>query len=130
MVTPPCKLLSIQPIWFWRGVQSPATGWTWLSIRPGATVVPLASTIGVDVLEAADRSDLAVLGDDGVTVQDRLFQGAGQDQADIPDHELRGSGGLGCVMRHGRGSLFLTATLAILGSLDPGSKQDYSLVHE
>ncbi|MGY4455073.1 hypothetical protein ACVWZR_009733 [Bradyrhizobium sp. i1.3.1] len=85
---------------------------------------------GVEVLEAADRSDLAVLGDDGVAVQDRLFQGAGQDQADIPDHELRGSGGLGGVMRHGRGSLFLTATLAILGSLDPGSKQDYSLVHE
>jgi hypothetical protein len=57
----------------------------------------------VDVLEAADRGDLAVLCDDGVAVQDRLFQGAGQDQADIADHELRGPGGLGCVMRHGRG---------------------------
>jgi hypothetical protein len=47
VVTPPCKKLSIHPIWFCLGVQSPATGWTWLSISPGATVVPLASTIVV-----------------------------------------------------------------------------------
>src|SRR5256885_5224483 len=47
VVTPPCRKLSIQLIWFCRGVQSPATGWTWLSIRPGATVVPLASTMVV-----------------------------------------------------------------------------------
>src|SRR5438270_421470 len=47
VVTPPCSELSIQPVWFCRGVQSPATGWTWLSIRPGATVVPLASTMVV-----------------------------------------------------------------------------------
>ena len=44
VVTPPCRKLSIQPIWFCRGVQSPATGCTWLSIRPGVTVVPWAST--------------------------------------------------------------------------------------
>src|SRR6266478_4009190 len=47
VVTPPCRQLSIQPIWFWRGVQSPATGCTWLSISPGASVVPLASMIRV-----------------------------------------------------------------------------------
>ena len=56
---------------------------------------------GVDVLEAADGGDLAVLGDDGVAVQDRLLQRAGQDQADIADHQLARAGGLGCVMRHG-----------------------------
>ena len=28
VVTPPCKDESIQPSWFCRGVQSPATGWT------------------------------------------------------------------------------------------------------
>ena len=47
VVTPPLRKLSIQPIWFCRGVQSPATGWTWLSISPGVTVVPLASTMVV-----------------------------------------------------------------------------------
>jgi hypothetical protein len=41
------RKLSIQPIWFCRGVQSPATGWTWLSISPGVTVVPLASMMVV-----------------------------------------------------------------------------------
>lgn len=43
VVTPPCMVESIQPSWFWRGVQSPATGWTWLSISPGESTVPLAS---------------------------------------------------------------------------------------
>jgi HAMP domain-containing protein len=37
--------LSIQPSWFCRGVHSPATGCTWLSMRPGARAVPLASTM-------------------------------------------------------------------------------------
>ena len=31
--------------------------------------------LGIDVLEASDRCDLAVLGDDRVAVQDRLLQG-------------------------------------------------------
>ena len=43
VVTPPFRLESIQPIWFWRGVQSPATGWTWLSMRPGVTYFPAPS---------------------------------------------------------------------------------------
>mgnify|MGYP007007741248 CR=1 FL=1 len=43
VVTPPFMVESIQPIWFWRGVQSPNTGCTWLSIRPGATQVWRAS---------------------------------------------------------------------------------------
>ena len=40
VVTPPCIEESIQLSCCWRGVQSPATGCTWLSISPGATVVP------------------------------------------------------------------------------------------
>ena len=44
VVTPPWRQESIQPIWFWRGVQSPATGCMWLSIRPGVSATPLAST--------------------------------------------------------------------------------------
>ena len=47
VVTPPCRQESIQPSWFCRGVQSPATGWTWLSIRPGASVTPWASIVVV-----------------------------------------------------------------------------------
>ena len=39
VVTPPFMVESIQPIWFCRGVQSPNTGCTWLSIKPGATQV-------------------------------------------------------------------------------------------
>ena len=85
---------------------------------------------GVDVLEAADRGDLAVLGDDGVAVQDRLFQRAGQDQADIADHELARVRWPGVRHAPWKGSLFLTATLSILGSLDRGIKPDYSFVYE
>jgi len=44
VVTPPCKLLSIQPIWFCRASQSPATGVDVAVDQAGATVVPLAST--------------------------------------------------------------------------------------
>src|SRR6478735_4435775 len=63
VVTPPCRKLSIQPIWFCRGVQSPATGWTWLSIRPGATVVPLALTMVVapSVLTSLSRPIAVIL---------------------------------------------------------------------
>ena len=43
VVTPPLTHESIQPSWFCRGVQSPNTGWQWLSISPGATAQPLAS---------------------------------------------------------------------------------------
>ena len=43
VVTPPCRHDSIQPSWFWRGVQSPNTGCTCESIRPGASAVPRAS---------------------------------------------------------------------------------------
>ena len=43
VVTPPFMVESIQPSWLWRGVQSPNTGCTWLSIRPGATQVFLQS---------------------------------------------------------------------------------------
>ncbi len=135
MVTPPCRLLSIQPIWFCRGVQSPGDGVDVAVDQAGRDGGAVGIDDGgrafdVEVLEAADRGDLAVLGDDGVAIQDRLFQRARQDQADIADHELRRSGGLGCVMRHGRGSLSLTATLSILGSLDRGIKPDYSFVYE
>ena len=43
VVTPPCRVESIQLSWLWRGVQSPATGWTWLSMRPGTRAEPWAS---------------------------------------------------------------------------------------
>ena len=56
---------------------------------------------GVDVLEASDGCDLAVLGDDGVGIEDRLLHGAGQQQPDIADHQLGGAGGLGGVVSHG-----------------------------
>src|SRR5207247_8565728 len=39
--------LSVHVVGVWRGAQSPGAGWTWLSVRPGATVVPLASTMVV-----------------------------------------------------------------------------------
>ena len=45
VVTPPLRNESIQPSWLCRGVQSPNTGWTWLSIRPGESAVPLASIV-------------------------------------------------------------------------------------
>ena len=82
VVTPPCKKLSIQPIWFCRGVQSPATGWTWLSIRAGdecraVGVDDGGRAFGVDILGAADRGDPAVLGDDGVGIEDRLLHRPG-----------------------------------------------------
>src|SRR5574337_96808 len=54
VVTPPCRVESIQPIWPWRGVQSPKTGCTWLSIRPGHTQVLRASitTSGAEVSQS------------------------------------------------------------------------------
>ena len=45
VVTPPFRHDSIQPSWFWRGVQSPNTGWTCESISPGASVVPRQSMV-------------------------------------------------------------------------------------
>src|SRR5690606_10598145 len=43
VVTPPFSDESIQPSWPWRGVQSPATGCTCESMRPGDSVVPRQS---------------------------------------------------------------------------------------
>ncbi len=43
VVTPPFTPISIQPNWFWRGVQSPNTGWQWESISPGDRPEPFAS---------------------------------------------------------------------------------------
>jgi len=40
VVTPPCMHESIQSVVFWRGVQSPITGCTWLSWYPGISVAP------------------------------------------------------------------------------------------
>ncbi len=93
VVTPPCRQESIQPSWFCRGVQSPATGWTWLSIRPGASVVPWASMIVVAPSKsrsfgAADRGDAAVDRDDRVGVEDRPREVAAQHQADVADHQF------------------------------------------
>ena len=57
--------------------------------------------LGVDVLEAADGRDLAVLGHDRIAVQDRLFQCPRQQQPDIADHQLARAGRLGCIVGHG-----------------------------
>ena len=57
--------------------------------------------LGVDVLGAADRGDLAVFGDDRVGIEDRLLHRARQQQADIADHQFGRAGGLGGVMGHG-----------------------------
>ena len=93
VVTPPCRQESIQPSWFCRGVQSPATGWTWLSIRPGA----IADAMGVDrgrrarkveVRGPPDRSDAAIDRDNRVCVEDRPRDVAAQHQADVPDRQL------------------------------------------
>ena len=75
VVTPPFRKLSIQPSWLWRGVQSPNTGWTWLSIRPGASACPWRRSRRrawrrIDVLGLADRGDAAVDCHDGVGVED------------------------------------------------------------
>ena len=56
---------SIQPIWFWRGVQSPATGCTWLSMRPGVTDAALRvddrrCAVEVEIGGLADGADALV----------------------------------------------------------------------
>jgi hypothetical protein len=56
--------------------------------------------VGVEVLEAADGGDLAVLGDDCIGIEDRLFQCAGKYQPDIADHKLAWAGWLRCIMGH------------------------------
>ena len=106
VVTPPLRFESIQPSWFWRGVQSPATGCTWLSIRPGRE----RRAIGIDdergmllvhVLRAADRRDAAVLGHHRVGIEDGVFQRARQQKPDVADHQLLRPGGRALsVMRH------------------------------
>jgi hypothetical protein len=64
---------------------------------------------GIDVPSAADRGDLAVLGNDGVGIEDRLLHGAGEHEPDIADHQFCGPGGLGFVVRHGCFSLLFNA---------------------
>src|SRR5690242_16780351 len=44
VVTPPLRPDSMKSIVRWRGVKSPKTGWQCESMRPGTTVLPLAST--------------------------------------------------------------------------------------
>ena len=56
---------------------------------------------GIDVRGAADGGDPAVLGDDGVGIEDRLLHGAGEHEPDIADHQFGRAGGLGFVVRHG-----------------------------
>jgi hypothetical protein len=85
--------------------------------------------LGVDVLEAADRRDPAVLGHDRVGIQDRLFQRPRQQQPDIADHQLAGTGRLGCVVRHGF-SFWFNAFAAHSARLDDRIKLDYSFVYE
>ncbi len=74
--------------------------------------------LGVDVLGAADRGDPAVHGDDGIGVQDRLFQRPRQQQADIADHQFCGAGGLGGVVSHGF-SFFVQCLRGAAGAILP-----------
>ena len=106
VVTPPLRLESIQPSWFWRGVQSPATGWTWLSMRPGASVVPLASMVvvapsSVEIPGAADRGDPPADGDERIGIEDRTPDIAREQEADVPDDELvAGARHRACLLGH------------------------------
>src|SRR6202046_706191 len=95
VVTPPCRQESIQLSWLCRGVQSPATGWTWLSIRPGASATPWASVVvrrrgagKIEVRGAPDCRDAAVDSDDRVRVENRLLEVAAQHQPDVLDRQL------------------------------------------
>ena len=86
---------------------------------------------GIDVPGTSDRGDLAVLGHDGVGVEDRLFQGAAQQQADIADHQLARAGGLGFIVGHGFFLLVQCLRKVEAPScarLDGGIKPDYSFV--
>ena len=99
--------MSIQPSWFWRGVQSPNTGCTWLSIRPGAT----RRALGVDdacrrrrcrrpsaLPTAAIRPSTATM---RVGVEDRPLEVARQQQTDVPDDELALDRAIRCQLCHG-----------------------------
>jgi hypothetical protein len=74
----------------WRGVQSPATGCTWLSISPGARLC-----LGIDdrrsIVEIdpclADK-EISVDRDQRVGIEDRTFERARQHQPDIADLSL------------------------------------------
>ena len=85
--------------------------------------------LGVDVLEAADGRDLAVLGHDRIAVQDRLFQCPRQQQPDIADHQLARAGRLGCIVGHGF-SFWFNAFAGHSARLDDRIKLDYSFVYE
>ncbi len=60
----------------------------------------------VDLLGTADGGDLAVLGNDGVGIEDRLLHGAREHQPDIADHQFGGAGGLGFIVGHHLSFLF------------------------
>ena len=88
---------------------------------------------GIDVPGVSDRGDPAVFGHDRVGVEDRLFQGSAQQQADIADHQLARAGGLRFIVGHG--FVLLVQCLrevraASCARLDGGIKLDYSFVYE
>ena len=106
VVTPPFIVESIQPSWFWRGVQSPNTGCTWLSIRPGRDAgLPRVdhgcAPVDVAVLLLAHCGDQAVVDDDGVGVEDGPVDVAREQQADVADDDLARLAG-GCGVCHVR----------------------------
>ncbi len=89
--------------------------------------------LGVDVLEAPDRGDLAILGHDRIRIEDRLLQSAGEQQPDIADYQLARAGRLGCIVGHGLSFLFNAFAgrwTASCPRLDAGIKLDYSFVYE
>ena len=89
VVTPPWRDDSMKSSVRWRGVKSPTTGWACESMRPGMTVVPLASmtTVGVAAIAhaVADRIDPAVDDRDRVAIDERRVDVARDDPADAGD---------------------------------------------
>ena len=55
----------------------------------------------IHILGAPDRGDLAVLGHDRIGVENGLFEIAAEDQTDVADDQLAGTGRLGLVVGHG-----------------------------
>ena len=61
--------------------------------------------LAIEILGLADAGDLAVDGDDGIGVEDRILEIAREQEADIADHQLAGAGAGGLCVSHVRCSL-------------------------
>jgi hypothetical protein len=64
---------------------------------------------GIYILGAADSRDLAVFRDNRVGIEDRLFHGAREQQADIADYQFAATGCLRFIVGHGLVPLLFNA---------------------